>query len=221
MLGTLGGGCVPLKIVTIAVFEKMAEREDRRKANARNVEATYEKPNHLKLIREAKKRNLAKLTIRSCDDFTKLAKPLAELTKLKELNLQRNKITDLSPLVGLKNLQELNLSDNIFTDLSPLEGLTNLKELDLSRNNISDLSPLEGLSNLQELNLSANTFTDLSSLEGLTNLKELDLSRNNITDLSPLEGLTNLQTLRIYGILIPEEQIAMLKKALPDCSVRW
>ena len=178
LLGTLGGGCVPLKIVTIAVFEKMAEREDRKKAYTPNVEATYEKPSyHLKLIREAKKRNLAKLTIRSCDDFTKLAKPLAELTNLKELNLQRNKITDLSPLVGLKNLQELNLSDNLFTDLSPLRGLTNLKEL--------------------------------------------DLSRNNITDLSSLEGLTNLQTLRIYGILIPEEQIAMLKKALPDCSVRW
>ncbi len=40
-----------------------------------------------------------------------------------------------------------------------------------------------------------------------------------ISDLSPLKGLTNLKSLDLSGNPIPEDQKAMLRKALPNCDI--
>ena len=129
---------------------------------------------------------------------------LAKIKKAKEsgaisLLFQYNQISDLSPLTGLTKLRELRLGDNEISDVSPLKGLTKLETLYLSVNNITDVSPLKGSTNLERLNLSDNKITDLSPLKGLTNLKELDLEGNPVS----------------------EDQKAMLKKALPDCDIRF
>ena len=95
-------------------------------------------------------------------------------------------------------------------------------DLDLSNNQITDISPLAGLTNLTNfglLNLGRNKISDLSPLAGLTNLERLNLSYNQISDLSPLKGLTNLKSLDLSGNPIPEDQKAMLKKALPHCKI--
>ena len=44
---------------------------------------------------------------------------------------------------------------------------------------------------------------------------------NKITALSPLKGLTNLKQLNLQGNPIPEDQKAMLKKALPDFKITF
>jgi Leucine-rich repeat (LRR) protein len=49
------------------------------------------------------------------------------LTKLTELHLWGNKVSDLSPLAGLEKLTKLELWGNKARDLSPLAGLKKLK----------------------------------------------------------------------------------------------
>ena len=75
---------------------------------------------------------------------------LKELTKLRDLNLQRTNVTDagLVHLKGLTNLQILVLWDTKVTDagLIPLKGLTNLKYLGLSRTDVTDA----GIKQLQQ-----------------------------------------------------------------------
>ena len=114
----------------------------------------------------------------------------------------------------------LNLAGVQISDLSPLSGLTNLKYLHLENNQITDLSPLKGLTNLKELRLIDNKISDITPLKRLTNLKYLHLENNQITDLSPLKGLNpNLVFLHLQTNPIPEDQKAMIKKALPYCDI--
>ena len=42
-----------------------------------------------------------------------------------------------------------------------------------------------------------------------------------ISDITPLKGLTNLKELELWDNPISEDQKAMLKKALPDCDIRF
>ena len=67
---------------------------------------------------------------------------LCDLTKLRELILFGNAITDISALANLINLESLDLGSNSISDISVLSNLTNLTYLNLSDNTISDLSPL-------------------------------------------------------------------------------
>ena len=123
--------------------------------------------------------------------------PLAGLTNLERLDLEKNSISDISVLAGLTNLTWLNLAYNPISDISPLAGLTNLTELTLSNNSISDISPLAGLTNLTWLNLTYNPISDISPLTGLTRLTSLSLENHPLSDLSPLAGLTNLTELNL------------------------
>jgi internalin A len=50
-------------------------------------------------------------------------------------------------------------------------------------------------------------------------MRFLDLAGNQISDLSPLAGLTNLEVLGLSGNPFSEDQIEMLKKALPNCRI--
>ena len=121
--------------------------------------------------------------------------PLANLTKLTDLSLERNEISDLSPLARLSNLEILELWDNSISDISPLANLTKLEGLFLGRNSISDISPLANLTNLERLFLAGNSISDISPLANLTNLEGLFLADNSISDISPLAGLNNLEGL--------------------------
>ena len=135
---------------------------------------------------------------------------------IEQLYLSNNKISDISPLNELPILRWLALSSNPISDLSPLKGLTNLTLLYLEDIQIADLSPLKDLTKLETIDLSNNKISDLSPLKDLTKLETIDLSNNKISDLSPLKGLTNLKQLQLNGNPIPEDQKAMIKKALPD-----
>ena len=73
-------------------------------------------------------------------------RPLAKLTNLVTLQLDRNLIEDVSPLSGLTNLASLSISNNRITDVTPLAGLTRLHTLFINYNHIVDHSPLDGLS---------------------------------------------------------------------------
>ncbi len=91
--------------------------------------------------------------------------PLANLTKLVDLNIHTQDISDLTPLSGLTSLVELRLAGNSFTDLGPLRGLASLEYLELTGNDITDISPLSGLTSLMQLDLRFNP--DLTDIEAL------------------------------------------------------
>ncbi len=110
--------------------------------------------------------------------------PLAGLTKLRELTVGFNTITDISALSGLTNLPWLDARGNTITDISALSGLTSLHTLLLRQNTITDISALSGLTNLSWLMLQMNTITDISALSGLTRLELLDLRANPLSDAS-------------------------------------
>ena len=100
------------------------------------------------------------------------------LTKLTELNLEGNQLTDVSPLATLTGLTKLDLSYNQLTDVSPLATLTGLTTLYLASNQLTDVSPLATLTGLTELSLAVNKLTDVSPLATLTGLTKLYLREN-------------------------------------------
>ena len=123
--------------------------------------------------------------------------PLSALTNLTYLNLNWNKITDITPLSALTNLTYLSLSSIQITDITGLSALTNLTYLDLSANQITDITGLSALTNLTYLNLFGNQITDITGLSALTNLRDLNLYQNQITDITGLSALTNLTDLAL------------------------
>lgn len=104
--------------------------------------------------------------------------PLKFLTRVRELDLQRNRIISL-PQVSLSclyNLQRLNLSFNYLTEFSTeLCALSSLKELNLSNNKIFEIptAKLSKMCGLETLNLASNNFETVTSLAGLSDLKSL------------------------------------------------
>ncbi|WGX77522.1 hypothetical protein QJS64_19840 (plasmid) [Paraclostridium bifermentans] len=115
--------------------------------------------------------------------------------RLVTLNIDENKINNITYLQNLTNLTYLTLSENYITNLESLKELTNLNYLDLSSNQIENLRPLSQLTNLVCLSLNNNRIRNLNTLKGLTNLGLLDLQNQEIVlnncevnfDSSPIE----------------------------------
>ena len=146
--------------------------------------------------------------------------PLSELKNLKILDLYGNpQIGDPAPLADLTNLEELYLERVPISDLSTLSGLTGLKKLDLRQTHISDLTPLSSLTGLTNLGLRANQLSDVTPLGNLTNLTGLDLGENKISDITPLESLTGLTSLLLDDNNIGNKDVERLKEKLPNCTI--
>ena len=164
----------------------------------------------------AEKLNLSYLEL---DDLSVLPE-LQDCGHVKVLDLNFNRITDLSPLSGLSGMQVLNLGVNQITDLSPLSGLSGMQILQLDGNQITDLSPLSGLSRMWLLNLGVNQITDLSPLSGLADLQKLALQANQITDISPLYTLQQLSHLDVK-----DNQLSQLSphfiEQFPEVYTEW
>ncbi|CAL6107115.1 leucine-rich_repeat domain-containing protein [Hexamita inflata] len=143
------------------------------------------------------------------------------LTYLTELNLSKNKVSDLSVISKLKNLKKLDLQENRIKDISALQYLPNLTHLNLfgnyltsytltlpnlvelllSYNWLLDNSGLQHSPKLQKLYLSGTKTTNLifSTISQLFGLKYLDLMYNNISDITYLSNFVDLQILELGG----------------------
>ena len=125
--------------------------------------------------------------------------PLANLTKLKKLDLKRNQVVSLTPLATLIELEELYLSDNEISDIRPLVNLAKLKKLYLDANQIVDIQALTPLTELELLDLSNNRIRDITPLANFKDLEILNLRTNQISDSSVFAQLTNLKGLYIQS----------------------
>jgi internalin A len=111
------------------------------------------------------------------------------------LDLSDNRIVDISVLSGLYSrengtkLRELNLNNNEISDISPLADLWQLESINLADNLISDLLPLGNENqrfSVSLLNLSGNRISDIAHLRYLTGLQSLYISGNDISEVTPL-----------------------------------
>ena len=134
-------------------------------------------------------------------------KPIAGLTRLRILSLDRNKIRNVRPLAGLTQLKSLTIANNQIRDISALANLVNLSTLridegvdlghddPLFNNRIEDISALANLVNLSTLRIDGNGIGGISALANLVNLRELSLKFNKISNVSALVNLVNLTEL--------------------------
>ena len=73
------------------------------------------------------------------------------MTRLDQLLLNENKITEISDVETLVDLNTLDLSDNLITQIKNLSTLKLLEELWLTNNKIEHFSELENLRPLERL----------------------------------------------------------------------
>ena len=90
---------------------------------------------------------------------------LAAITGLEEIDLQENRIYDLSPLQNLRKLKVLALNHNQITDITPIADSGYLIWLFLAYNFIKDVSPVENMENLQGLYIGDNPIQNPEVLE--------------------------------------------------------
>lgn len=150
-------------------------------------------------ISEATKKRSTVLTINDTD-ITKIPVRVCNLTFLKRLDLQRNKLKGIIPLSRLENLEELILSYNLITQIpEEVKLIPRLKKLDFSHNDISKLpSFLAEITTLETLTIATNQLShvDASVFNKMINLHELDISNNFVTSLQDL-AVDSLNSLKI------------------------
>ncbi len=183
-----------------------------------NLEETSGPLTDISFIKDMKK--LKKLHIDSQKKFSDIS-PLAGMSSIKYLVLDRNAIADISPLENMTQLISLHLFYNSILDISPVKNMKKLRVLYFGNNNVSDISPVAGLTELRNFWIEANPvrdisavrnltlltqfvagecgFSDISALSNLTELKDLSLGDNNISDISALSNLTKLEDLALYS----------------------
>ena len=155
--------------------------------------------------------------VTSPDDVTD-----AHIAAITTLNLTNEGITSLKSgdFNDLTKLEDLRMPSNSISDISPLEGLTSLEILDLYNNSVSDISALEQMTLMRQLALNDNSVSDVSPLEQMTKLRQLYLNNNSVSDVSPLEQLTSLRILQLSGNPISDYgPLRILKAANPEVNI--
>jgi protein phosphatase 1 regulatory subunit 7 len=118
---------------------------------------------------------------------------LEQLTKLRRLDVQSNRLTHVDGLATQREtLEELFLAHNGIED-DGVEGLkiafTRLSVLDLGRNKLTSLRHFTHLVSLEELWVSGNLvsdFAEVKPLVALTNLETIYLEYNPVQDTNPM-----------------------------------
>jgi len=104
-----------------------------------------------------------------------VADPIVEAEIRKAIYKPKDELTK----ADLEKVTELNLQNNKLTDVSGLEKLTQLKKLYLDNNKLNEFPKgLEKLTQLTRLSLGNNQLSDVKGLEKLTKIKFLYLTNN-------------------------------------------
>uniref|UniRef100_A0A671P9G2 Uncharacterized protein n=1 Tax=Sinocyclocheilus anshuiensis TaxID=1608454 RepID=A0A671P9G2_9TELE len=118
-----------------------------------------------------------------------------------KVDLQRNRLKQISGITQLKNLTELNLCRNEFTDFpTDIRGLHQLEKLYINQNNIKTIpeNVFPSLEKLRFLKLSTNRLEKLpQDMNRCQHLNYLNLSNNCLRNLDPLVGLSHLKELYV------------------------
>lgn len=97
--------------------------------------------------------NIDKAYFVACDIKNIPSKDSLKALNLKEFNISKNKLSDISSINGLDSLQYLNVSDNQISDISTIGSNTNLRELILDGNKITNIESIATLQKLEKLSI--------------------------------------------------------------------
>jgi hypothetical protein len=129
--------------------------------------------------------------------YLQTLEPLAELSRLKSLNISNTSTAELNAVRNMTELVEINISNTRIQDLSPLKYASLLEKLDASHTQIMDISVLEKMPKLTTLNISYTNVNDLTALSTLTSLQVLQARSSKISNLAPLSPLAALKEVNV------------------------
>ncbi|KAM6918496.1 uncharacterized protein FYW49_008120 [Xenentodon cancila] len=142
------------------------------------------------------------------------------LTKLRVLNLRGNHLTSFTDKVfGFESshLEELNLQGNRLTELSSLSSFSSLTDLILSFNQLSSLQEnlFTNVTALENLDLSENLLTSLPEriFKDLLSMNTMNLHRNNLSTVDPKLFEDQVLIQRLY---LSDNQLENLPAGLLD-----
>jgi len=130
---------------------------------------------------------------------------LEEYEHLREINLSKNRIEDVSPLTKLGYVLKLNLASNRIESISDwgASTLRHLLFLDLSDNRLKALPKLH-MPALKQANFARNCIETCTDFRGHSRLEKLDLSGNRHLDcLNGIRDMPLLQTLNVSENSLP------------------
>ena len=128
------------------------------------------------------------------------------LNYLQLVILSNNRIKKLTPIQAPK-LRKLNLNGNRLEDLSEFRGHHTLEVLEIRKNRLKTLEGLRDLHNLTELYAAENYLTTFKELKNLPQLKKLHLRGNQIQNL----GFELPELPHLYHLNVRENRISDLK----------
>ena len=124
----------------------------------------------------------------------------AALSKITELDVSYEEITDISLIAALPQLQSLNISGVRAKLLAPLRNLQNLRELIVVSRNVSDLSVVSELHQLEKIFIDNTRLSNLDFLRPLKKLVYLHFDQaTELKDIAALGEQLQLQELVLGG----------------------
>ena len=138
------------------------------------------------------------------------------------LNLDRNELTNVSAVASLAELKWLRLNDNKLAALPDLKALVNLRRIYLKGNRFTAVpETLKDLPALTDVDLSVNPIKEVPTwLAEKKGLKNLSFSRTMVTKLPEnLDAWKSLQSLQLGDLSISPEEMARIRKALPNVAI--
>lgn len=124
--------------------------------------------------------------------------PLAHITGLRNLTLERMTFTNLQAFRALPNLRSLSIDDCNFQDFEGLNGLKGLTPI-LRHNKLKGFPAGLDLSQLESLLLSHNRIADLQFAMSYPALTDLSVDGNLVNDLAPLGACPWLEKVAVDG----------------------
>ena len=138
------------------------------------------------------------------------------------INLDRNAITNLDGVAAFEGLKWLRLNGNRLSSLPPLGSLKSLRRIYLADNAFKEVpEQLKDLPSLTDVELSGNPIAEvpdwLAKKEGL---KFVSLSRTRVEKLpDDISAWGSLKALQLGELKMSAEEMARIRKALPDVAI--
>jgi hypothetical protein len=139
--------------------------------------------------------------------------PLATITTLQEVFVNKCSITDLSPLAGLPNLFRLEFNNMSVTSLAAFEGHTGLRNIMCHSAQFTSIEQLPNLPNLEEW---IQGWAPLASIAGISTkfpkMKKLNIPSTPVSDITELLQLEHLQGVQLPSALNSDPEHPVVKQ---------
>lgn len=123
--------------------------------------------------------------------------PLAQHSRLIDLDIIHSNISDVSPLATIPYLKILTLYKSNIDDFSYFGEMKSLRELNIGGTPLKNIANLCDMSKIESLHIDETNIRDLNGIEKIINLESLNISNCRVTDFSPLNSLPHLKKLYI------------------------